>query len=366
MKITILCPPPDLSGGQRVIAIYAERLSRRGHEVVVVSHSRRVSTLAQKIKSAARGRGWTRAASGQPSHWDRLDVERLVLDTYRPIRDADVPDADVVIATWWETAEWAAALTPSKGTKVCFVQGYEMFPQLPIDRIKATWRLSMQKIAVSQWLVDIAREQYGDDGAILVPNAVDASQFYAAPRGKNAAPTLGLMYAPVAFKGTDISIEAVKLASERSPGLHLVSFGTGPPTPNLPLPAGAEYIVQPAQDEIREIYSRCDAWLFGSRAEGFGLPILEAMACRTPVIATPAGAAPELLADGGGILVAPENPQDMARAILEVIAMDEDRWSEMSERAYATATRYTWDDATDRFEAALINVVEKHLRLQPR
>jgi len=44
------------------------------------------------------------------------------------------------------------------------------------------------------------------------------------------------------------------------------------------------------------------------------LPILEAMACRTPVIGTPAGPAPELLGAGGGILVRPEDPADMAMA----------------------------------------------------
>ena len=70
----------------------------------------------------------------------------------------------------------------------------------------------------------------------------------------------------------------------------------------MPLPRDTEFHLRPPQDRIRDIYSKCDAWLFGSRSEGFGLPILEAMACRTPVIGTPAGAAPELLGDGRGIL----------------------------------------------------------------
>ncbi|MGC8714943.1 MAG: glycosyltransferase [Leptodesmis sp.] len=53
---------------------------------------------------------------------------------------------------------------------------------------------------------------------------------------------------------------------------------------------------------MRDYYSACDAWLFPSRYEAVGLPILEAMACRTPVIGTPAGIAPEMLSDGAGIL----------------------------------------------------------------
>jgi glycosyltransferase involved in cell wall biosynthesis len=76
------------------------------------------------------------------------------------------------------------------------------------------------------------------------------------------------------------------------------------------------------------------------------------------VIATPAGAAPELLAGGGGVLVKPEDPADMARAIVEVCAQDDASWRRMSDAAYATATRYTWDDAIDRFDAALVTAMK--------
>jgi glycosyltransferase involved in cell wall biosynthesis len=70
---------------------------------------------------------------------------------------------------------------------------------------------------------------------------------------------------------------------------------------------GAEYFHRPAQNELRSHYAACDAWLFGSRLECFGLPMLEAMACRTPVIAVPVGAAPDLLATGAGELVPAES-----------------------------------------------------------
>jgi glycosyltransferase involved in cell wall biosynthesis len=109
---------------------------------------------------------------------------------------------------------------------------------------------------------------------------------------------------------------------------------------------------------IKEIYAQCDAWLFGSRTEGFGLPILEAMACRTPVIGTPTGAAPDLLAPGGGILVKPEDPQDMARAIEQICRMPDEEWRIRSRLAYTKAISYTWDDATDLFEVALNQAIK--------
>jgi glycosyltransferase involved in cell wall biosynthesis len=94
------------------------------------------------------------------------------------------------------------------------------------------------------------------------------------------------------------------------------------------------------------------------------LPILEAMACRTPVIGTPAGAAPDLLCDGGGLLVRPEDPRDMARAIVQVHAMDEPAWMSMSDAAYEVASRFTWDHATDLFEAALHRAIAKANRTE--
>src|SRR5262249_28234460 len=137
------------------------------------------------------------------------------------------------------------------------------------------------------------------------------------------------------------------------PSLKLVAFGSSAINQALQLPADTNYVRRPPQDRIRDIYASADAWIVASRSEGFGLPILEAMACRTPVIATPTGAAPQLVAEGGGMLVKIESPEDLARAIEGVAAMDETVWRAMSDAAYATATRYPWDDATDLFEAAL-------------
>ena len=209
--------------------------------------------------------------------------------------DADVPDGDVVIATWWETAEWAAKLSPGKGVKAYFIQHDETQLSDQKDRVIATWALPMHKITIAQWLVDLGKVRCPNDRIELVPNAVDLDQFNAPPRGKQHDPTVGVMYSQANFKGCDIALRAYEIAKAQIPNLKLVAFGTQEPNASLPLPEGARYVKDPPQDEIRGIYADCDAWLFASRSEGFGLPILEAMACRTPVIATPAGAAPELL-----------------------------------------------------------------------
>jgi glycosyltransferase involved in cell wall biosynthesis len=112
--------------------------------------------------------------------------------------------------------------------------------------------------------------------------------------------------------------------------------------------------------ELKNVYGGCDVWLFPPRKEGYGLPILEAMACRTPVIATPAGAAPELIAaHGGGSLVPHDDPAAMAAEIVRICSLADNDWRRLSDAAYATVTGYSWADATERFENALKCAVEK-------
>lgn len=362
MKITFVLPTVNLAGGVRTLAIYAERLKKRGHQVFIVSVPERPPSLRQQAHSLVRGRGWISVAKNKPSHFDSVDLSHRVIDRWRPISDADVPDADVVVATWWETAEWVANLSDSKGAKAYFVQHHEAFDYLPKERVEATYLLPMHKITIAQWLVDLLQTRYGDSNVSWVPYSVDPEMFYAPPRSKQAIPTVGVMYSTAYWKGCDNSLKAFSLAAQKIPNLRLVAFGSENPSPELPLPPGTEYGFSPAQSNLKDFYAKCDAWLFGSRSEGFGLPILEAMACRTPVIGTPTGGAPELLNDGAGILVNTEDPEDMAKAIERICQLSNVEWRAISDAAYARTTGYSWDDATELFESALHTAIDRRQR----
>jgi len=284
MKITFVLPTLSLTGGMRVLSIYTELLQKRGHKIFIVSTPPRQATLIQQLRSLLRGRGWQSAPKKEQSHFDKVDVESRVLETYCPITHKDLPDADIIVATCWETAEWVAKLSPSKGTKVYFLQHYEAFDYVPKGRVEATWRLPMHKIAVALWLADIARNEYGDLSVSLVPPTVDTKQFYdpqsraKQPRGKQLVPTVRMYYTTTPWKGCDIAQKAFSIAAEKIPSLRLVAFSSrNTPHPNL-RQNGTEYNRAPTQYQVKEFYSKCDAWLFSSRAEGFGLPIIEAMA----------------------------------------------------------------------------------------
>jgi glycosyltransferase involved in cell wall biosynthesis len=362
MKITFILPDANLRGGTRVIAIYAQYLQQKGHEILVVSTPKGPPSFKEQLKSLLKGKGWI-ATPNNPSHLDDVNVPHKVIESSRPINDHDIPDADVVIATWWETAEWVAKFLPEKGTKVYFIQHFEAhsyFSQEIQARVKATYSLPMYKIVIAQWLVELMKSEYHDHNVALIPNSVDLVLFSAEPRSKQKVLTVGLMYSPLEWKGCRIALESVNLARKNIPDLHLVAFGGKAPTEDLPLPANTDYFLQPRQEEISKIYSQCDVWLFSSTSEGFGLPILEAMACRTPVIGTPAGAAPELLANGAGILVKMADATDMALAINKIAEMSELEWQAMSNICYEKAHSYSWEDATNLMESALHKAIANH------
>jgi glycosyltransferase involved in cell wall biosynthesis len=352
MRITFVLPGANLSGGIRVIAVYAEKLTQRGHRVLVLHPWPPEPRLCDKVRSVLRGQGWPIPHHRKPTHFDGREVERRILDQGRPLTDADVPDADVIIATWWETAEWIEHLSPNKGAKVFFAQGYEIFDWLPIERVKATWTKPMHKIVVSQWLADVAREQYGDPNVSLVPNAVDQQQFNAPPRDKQPVPTVGLLYCAESVKGCDNAFRAYELAKQKHPDLRLHLFGSDPPGRDR-IPSGATFELRPPQSRLRDIYASCDVWLFASRNDGFGLPLLEAMACRTPIVTTPTGAAPELTQAGAGLLVGVDDADAMANAICRICEMPNPEWRALSARAHAIAQSHSWDTATDQFAQAL-------------
>jgi glycosyltransferase involved in cell wall biosynthesis len=362
MKITFVLEHADLAGGIRVVAIYAKRLKQRGHEVVVVSTPRRPLKLADAARSLLRsGHLPRRYPKNGPSHIDAAGVTHHVTRRYGPVTDADVPDADVIVATWWETAEWVAALSPAKGAKAYLIQHHEStFEGQPADRVAATWRSPLHKIVISQWLKELAVDTYGDADVSHVPNSVDTDQFHAPPRGRQTAPTVGMLYSTTPFKGCALSLKAIEMVSKSIPDIRLVTFGSFKLEPQLPLPARARYTYCPPQDAIRDEYARCDVWLCGSRSEGFHLAPLEAMACRCPVVSTRVGGPMDTVREGvNGYLVDIDDVAALADRLCDVLKLPEQQWRAMSDAAYDTATRYTWDDATTLFEAALQKAIEK-------
>ncbi len=358
MRITFILPYAGLAGGVRVVAIYAQWLTEQGHKVNVISTTRKPIGLKRALRHLWRTKKLIYGPQPQAdSHLDGGNFAWTILPHNGPVTDRDVPNADLIIATWWKTANWVHNLAASKGKKIYFCQHYETHSYFAKNDVEATYFYPMPQICVSDWVRQQVKSLTGRSGQRVVMNGVNVEQFTAPARAKNPHIKLGFMYSPMAWKGIDIIVDALSIAKQRYPNITAICFGSKSPVGSLLLPSWIDFRKNPKQQEIAEIYSQCDGWLFASRVEGFGLPILEAMACRTPVIATPAGAAPDLVTEENGFLLTSFTSKALLEKIHDLVMLSPDEWGLMSQKALSTALQNDWSIAASRFESMLLEVV---------
>jgi glycosyltransferase involved in cell wall biosynthesis len=103
--------------------------------------------------------------------------------------------------------------------------------------------------------------------------------------------------------------------------------------------------------QIREqdkapLYSAATVFAFPSLYEGFGMPVLEAMACGTPVVTSNLSALPEVAGDAG-LLVDPYDPDAISQALAELLE-SQARREELSRRGLERARRFTWHQVAEQ------------------
>jgi glycosyltransferase involved in cell wall biosynthesis len=107
---------------------------------------------------------------------------------------------------------------------------------------------------------------------------------------------------------------------------------------------------------LRALYRLAHLFFFPSWVEGFGLPILEAMASGTPVVTSDRGALLEVAGDAAST-VSPYSVSAMANALLE-LSEDEKRRASLKERGLARASEFSWE----RCARTTLSVYEQALR----
>ncbi|HRQ24031.1 MAG TPA: glycosyltransferase family 1 protein [Anaerolineales bacterium] len=146
-------------------------------------------------------------------------------------------------------------------------------------------------------------------------------------------------------------LEAWKLLNSKTHELFM-SGGEGHvfPQPKLQI-ANSKYI---PDEDLPAMYAGATAFVFPSLYEGFGLPILEAMACGTPVIASDIEVFREIYGDT--IMFAnPRKPQEIADAMKTMIE-DQSLSENLRQRGFQKAAQLSWDESARKTQAVIESI----------
>jgi glycosyltransferase involved in cell wall biosynthesis len=248
----------------------------------------------------------------------------------------DVVHTHLVHADLWGQLAARRCSVPAVRT-VHNVQGFSC--KEPVrSAVRVSGRLARRTIAISEHVAGFIREHSlgPSDRIEVIPYGVDTACYpVEKPRRHATRSRLGATDDTVVFgmaarmiegKGHDVAIDAVRAAA-RVHSTMLAVAGDGPLRPELERRASRDSAVRflGRLDDVVPFLEACDALLFPTDpalGEGFGLAALEAMAEGLPVLASTAGALPEVVLDGVTGRIVDDDADTWTRAVSELAEDD--------------------------------------------
>ncbi len=345
------------TGAGRVAREMTEHLSRQpGVNLQVLADPEDHQRVVHQV-----GKPWTdyqyhfmgNETSNQQARWYFLNS---------PAAESYWPEAEIVYCT----AESYVPVRKSRLAVTChdaqlFEPGaHKMSASLLKQRLK--WKLLFSRLAKTTDLFHtishFSAEQMGHyfpairSRLRVVSNAVSPRFFEpTSEQGRQVLHKLGIADKPFLLvpgglhhrKNADLILKAWPSIQEKCPDLHLVIINHCDPayleqakalSPSLILAGFQE------EEQLCALYSAAQLVWFPSRYEGFGLPVLEAMACGTPVVTSNSTGLPEVAGDAA-TLISPNHPDDHVDAIIALLADAQARES-FRQLGQVRARQFTW------------------------
>lgn len=351
MKITFVLPFDGRRpvGGVKVVYEYANHLVKRGHQVTLIHPAGLYLGVGRNdrwYRNVAKYVLFALTQNYLPKNWFSLDP-RVRVRWVPSLSERFVPEADVVVATAWETAEWVTRYQQNRGRKHYLIQHVEDWCG-DRDRVLNTWKLPLKKIVISRWLGEIAQSL--GETYCYIPNGLDFQRFGVDHAIEKRNPHKILMlHHTLEWKGTRQGLAALAKVHTRIPDIQVTLFGVEAPKPGE-LPDWVRFERLPSKSRLRELYNEAAIFVSPSWAEGWALPPAEAMQCGCATVLTDIGGHEYAIHNQTSLLSAPKDIDQMALNI-ETLIRDNDLRIRLANAGVAEIAQYTWALATDALES---------------
>jgi phosphatidylinositol alpha-mannosyltransferase len=335
------CWPEVRRGGERLVAELARALTQLGHDVTMLSSAFAPGRSTVDSVREVRYRRWRKEvfaaeadfgvrvlpelAAGRfdvvHSHGRRDGVASIRAASLHRRRATVHTDIGIPSREWWSTLgrefEYAARVIRDIGTYAC----------------------------LSEHALGVLAADWGRMG-VVIPGGVDLAQFQPASE-RTPTPTIlfsGAIDEP--RKGVATLLAALPIIAREEPEVRLLLSGPGDASALLAAaPKGArertDLLGTGALEDQPGRYGRAWVCALPSLNDTFGLALVEALACGTPIVAADSAALPELVTEGEtGALCRVGDPDSAARACLQAIALS--RRAETADACRESARRFDW------------------------
>ena len=204
-----------------------------------------------------------------------------------------------------------------------------------------------------------------DENITVINNGLDSFEFKPIEDAKrNPFRLITTASADVPLKGLDYSLKAIKKLKDEFPEIHLIVIGkikknghTQRLIEKIKIEERVFFKSNLTKAEITDLYSRSSVAIVSSLYEGFGYPVIEAMSCEVPLIATNVSSIPELTKEFA-ILVDPKNEQMISNSVQKVL-LNYDKYKEVAVKGRRhVIENFNWAKITKEYE----NIIQKQIK----
>jgi L-malate glycosyltransferase len=356
MKINFIVPQIVRSGGFRVIFEYANRLSLRGHDVILFTPlipfnpyrpSIKLDFLQHQLKY------FLKQITGKPYLPVNIFEHNFKIKVIPSINNLYIRNADALIATSWTTSFHVNALNEKKGRKFYLIQDYEVWNSNK-KRADKSYILPLEKIVISKYLQDLLKEKFNVESC-KIPVGINFEKFY--NNDKVFKQPLNILFSDHQLENKNVegAINIVEQLKQKYPSITFSCFGI---EKSHKMPNYIIFHENPNDDELRQIYCTADIFLFTSKYEGYGLPPFEAMACKCAVAANAVAAIPEFVKHlESAMLADSDNPRELFDCACYLIDNPDELRRISLNGCEVARILLDWEKIIDKFEKLLKRTV---------